>query len=162
MKRHVALQDYSRDHHFLLLQAREIRWFVEGSEHAAPFDQLLARFLRAWEEEIVPHLREEEEVLLPFYGRHPDASQADLQRVLGEHEWLRAQVARLEAEGTPADLLPLLAQVGERLHDHVRFEERTLFARLQRLFSEQELEALLAQCVAYRQRHRPDAIGPRG
>ncbi|MDQ4078239.1 MAG: hemerythrin domain-containing protein [Chloroflexota bacterium] len=162
MKRHPALQDYSRDHHFLLLQTREIRWFFDESRHAAQLEQLSAGFLSAWRRDIGPHLQEEEAVLLPFYAQHDAADEAYLQRVYSEHAWLRENVLafqeRLEQD---EDFLELLGQIGHRLHDHVRFEERVLFQHMQSLLSDAELADLDARSRAYRERHRPEAIGPR-
>ncbi len=161
MKRHPALQDYSRDHHLLLLQAREIRWCAVASPHASPIERVVSHFLAAWEAEIVPHLHEEEQVLLPFYAQHAGAVQGYLSQIYEAHAWLRARVSELAAQTARDEVGPLLGQIGQRLHEHVRFEERTFFPHLQALFSEQAMQTLAAQRLAYRQQHRPHAIGAR-
>lgn len=162
MKRHPALQDYSRDHHRLLLQARAIRWVVEGSEHAAPLEEVILGFVDGWQHEIVPHLREEERVLLPFL-RQAGIGRAQLARLLGDHARLRARVAFFrQARHLPGGaLLPLLGRIGQQLHDHVRWEERELFQQLQARAQASALHELAEQTRRYREQHRPRAIGPR-
>lgn len=160
MKRHQALQDYSRDHHHLLLQARAIRWCTTGNRHAAPQGEVIAGLLSAWPREIAPHLAEEEALLVPFYATLPGARVEYLARIEREHAWLRAALAQL-GKMEPIDETRL-ARFGQRLHDHVRWEERVWFQQLQQAASAPQLARLAEQVCAYRQEHRPHAIGPRG
>lgn len=164
MKRHIALQDLSRDHHRLLLQAREIRWCLGGDERAAALEAVVATFLREWEQVAIPHLQEEEEVLLPLYARYAGSEQEDrLQRITADHAWLRDRVAELMDQGSQhQDTKRLLGHIGRRLHDHVRFEERVVFQHVQAVFSEAELTMLHERSLAFRSEWRSsEAIGPR-
>lgn len=165
MKRHQALQDYSRDHHFFLLEAREIRWALEGSEHGRPARHVVRSFLDFWHDDGLLHLREEEEVLLPCYAElAPSQTQQDhIERVLDEHRRLRRRVATLKQRvETGAPFEALLGRVGERLHDHVRFEERTVFEHLQEVLADEELAIIGEASRQFRLEHRSAAaIGPR-
>lgn len=166
MKRHEALQDYSRDHHFLLLEAREIRWSLEGSEHGRPPRDVVRSFLQFWQHDGLIHLREEEEILIPRYRTHTSSTTADehVTRILDEHAHLRANATALQERiEQEAPFEELLARIGRRVHDHVRFEERTVFQHIQRVLSEEQLTELATASREFRVAHRsPAAIGPRG
>ncbi len=114
MKRHAALVNLSREHHHGLVLAgrcvrRQTSWAAVAEVFAA---------------ELEPHFRIEEERLLPLLGEDPVVA-----RTLEDHAALRAQLA---AEGS-------LVTFGERLRDHIRFEERELFERAQDLLSDAQL-----------------------
>jgi hemerythrin-like domain-containing protein len=144
MKRHPALQELSRDHHRFLIQARQIRWWAAGDPRAPVLAVVLSDFLQCWEQEVVAHFGVEEAMLFPFVGPVlSENSNGLVPRLLAEHEWLRGNVAALQAQleqgVSPQELLGAL---GRRLHDHVRFEERVFFPRLQVLLTEGQLVEL--------------------
>ena len=164
MRRHHALQDLSRDHHHFLLQSRQIGWYMKGDHRAPSFSRVLYEFLYTWQHEIIPHLEEEEELLLPHYAAYPSQKQADYQKqIKGDHQWLRGQVVELRRRMAGADepYVELLGQIGQRLHDHVRFEERVVFQHLQEIMPADALAKIGTASLAFRQTTRPDAIGPR-
>lgn len=164
MKRHEALQDYSRDHHFFLLEAREIRWSLEGSEHGRPARHVVRSFLQFWEHDGLIHLREEE-VLLPNYRTHTSSTVAEehITRIHDEHAWLRTNVAILRQHvEQEAPFKDVLKKIGRRMHDHIRFEERTVFQHMQQVLSDEALSDLGTASREFRLAHRsPAAIGPR-
>ncbi len=150
MKRHPALQNLSRAHHLLLLQARQIRWYATGDHRAPSFHVILTDFLHTWDETGAPHLRQEEAVLLPFYSRFPSAEQRQHEhRALQEHQWLRDKVAALQQP--EANQQALMAEIGAALHDHIRFEERVLFQHIQALLPEPAMQDLHAQLQTFRE-----------
>lgn len=165
MKRHEALQDYSRDHHFFLLKAREIRWSLEGSEHGRPARHVVRSFLQFWEHDGLVHLREEEEILLPHYRTHASSSatRRHITRIRDEHTWLRAKVETLRRNiEREASFEDVLEEIGRRVHDHVRFEERTVFQHMQQVLTDEQLSNLASASREFRLAHRsPAAIGPR-
>jgi hypothetical protein len=153
LKRHPALQDLSREHQLCLIQAREIRWHVEGNRWASPLPAVVAEFQDFWHKTALRHFEEEEQVLLPLYGRHVDLDQdPGAQEMLADHAWLRANVARLEQrldEGQPLEAL--LEEIGQRLYDHVRFEERELFEEIQQRMPESALIEYQRRASAFRE-----------
>ncbi|MCS6843260.1 MAG: hemerythrin domain-containing protein [Caldilineales bacterium] len=165
LKRHPALQDLSRDHQLILLEARGLRWAAQGDRRGQAAAQAAAAFLRFWRSIGELHLREEEEVLLPLCRPHlSPADEGLVARWLADHAWLREASAALE-QSPPADnrLAAALEALSRRLHDHVRWEERTLFARVQEALSAEEMDRLAAQSQAFRLRWRgPSAVGPAG
>lgn len=123
MKRHEALQPFSRDHHHGLVLARRL----SAGATALP------AFLQAWDAELKEHLDDEERLLAAVC---PPALR---ERMHGDHQVLRklAQAARRGAL-TDEDARHL----GARLNDHIRWEERTLFPRIEKTADPQTLETL--------------------
>ena len=163
MKRHAALQDLSRDHLFALRLAHRI-YQAERGFHGAPTLQEAGRALVAsYEEDLIWHFREEEEVLLPVLARHfPITSREEVRCMLDDHAWLRDALARMGRAGEK-DVLDedLVVAAGKRLHDHVRLEERRLFVLMQELLDDDELEEIRSGSEAFRRRFRSEeVIGP--
>jgi hypothetical protein len=165
LKRHPALQDLSRDHQRILLHARDMRGALAGDRRAQPLAHAAREFTRFWQKEGILHVQEEEEVLLAAYGqRVPLLEDAAVQRVLVDHAWLHQAVAELlhflQAGG---DHSSLLGDIAQRLHDHVRLEERVLFEGVQQALDEEQLDQLGIQSMAFRVRWRgAGAVGPLG
>jgi hemerythrin-like domain-containing protein len=149
VKRHPVLQELSREHHLLLLQARQVRWYAEGDHRAPAFEVMLNQFLQEWEAVAVPHLQAEEQVLLPFLAHLPLWEQQYEERIREEHGWLRRRVAELRGVDEAAQR-DLLVEVGLGLHDHIRFEERVFFQQLQQALSEADFAELEARFRAFR------------
>lgn len=121
MKRSEALASLSRDHHTALVHALQLRRATD-SDVAATAAVFLAFLLG----EGGRHFELEESVLLPEL---PGAAAPLGDRVLEEHARIRAGAAEL---GATLDL-GAAHVLGELLADHVRFEERELFAVLEAL-----------------------------
>jgi len=130
MKRSAALTSLSHDHHHALDVARRLR--RAGPEE---LDAARASLLEFWEPRGRRHFEIEERVLLTAIDDSDTEWHAAARRVRDEHRRIREQVASLDG---PDDARAL----GELLHDHVRFEERQLFALLQARLSEPELARL--------------------
>jgi hemerythrin-like domain-containing protein len=131
MKRHVSLQPLSRDHYGGLVQAKHLTEAAdEGPDERAA---AIAEFTRAWQTEISDHFEVEERLLLPWLGDEA----AEAARLREEHGALRALAQAVSV--TEPDTLRTL---GNRLHDHIRWEERELFPLLERTLSEEQLRAL--------------------
>lgn len=163
MERHTALQDLSRDHHHGLVQAKALSQAAQGEGEADP-RTVARRFVSFWDEELAAHFTEEEHVLLPIYQRHVDLTEDELvARMLTEHAWFRDAVPALRrALEEKAPVREQLAALGERLHDHARFEDRELFPRIEATLSEEELGEVHERSKAFRREHRSEAaIGPR-
>jgi hypothetical protein len=135
VKRSEALASLSRDHHQALFVAQKLR--RAGADDA---DEVRRRFLEFWGSHGREHFRLEEEILLPGYAAHGDAHHPLVLQVLGDHVEIRLLAKRLAADtGADPAALHLL---GERLHDHVRLEERRLFPLIEEALPADELAAL--------------------
>jgi hemerythrin superfamily protein len=136
LKRDSALVPLSRDHQFVLLQARALRR-AASSDDPREVRAASEAYLTFFREELLPHATDEEEVVLPR-TRHLDPE--GVERIVTEHREIGDQFRRLEAAvDAGEDARPLLAEIASLLDDHVRFEERSFFMRVQ--------EALLPEAL---------------
>lgn len=131
MKRSAALQTLSREHHNALVLAQRIAVAAAAAEEDAVL-LLMAAVPAVFECEIDPHFRVEEETLLP---RMEAAGQINLVRhTEKDHRLLRALAQRISAGDRSA-----LEPFGLALKEHVRFEERELFAAAERVLAAEPL-----------------------
>lgn len=137
MKRDEALTGLSRDHHQALARALKLKRADESSAAEA-----LRDMVEFFDAHGALHFRVEEEVLLPGYVRDASADPNDEQivRVLTDHVWIRARIAALREEDAPS--AAELRELGQRLDDHVRHEERVLFPAIEQALSADQLAAL--------------------
>lgn len=123
MQRSPALVELSREHHQALKLARDARLAAESGQDSA-IAQNAQNIIRVYHDELETHFQIEEHDLLPILAQ---AGAADLvQRTLAEHTKLRELIQQLQQPNAAC-----LAHFGELMHNHVRFEERELFAAAQ-------------------------------
>src|SRR5690606_29825321 len=129
IKRHKALQSFSRQHHYGLLFSWKLR---KGfSKNIAP--ERLYKFAKwFFEHEIKPHFQEEEKYIFPLL----DAKNELRIRALREHR--RIERLFMDAE-RPEKSLNLLE---EELDAHIRFEERILFNEIQKVATDAQLQKI--------------------
>jgi iron-sulfur cluster repair protein YtfE (RIC family) len=77
---------------------------------------------------------------MPAYARHRPADEPAAVRVLIEHVDLRRRAAELEAGESPS--LTDVHELGERLEQHIRHEERVLFPAIDAALPNAELSGL--------------------
>jgi hypothetical protein len=136
VKRSEALAGLSRDHHGALFVAMKLR-----RADAATIGEALTSFEAYWERTGDHHFDEEERVLI---GALPDDSPGwtdACARMVAEHVDLRARGAALPSLSGD-EQLTAAHELGERLSDHVRFEERELFVMLEERLDDEALQAL--------------------
>jgi hypothetical protein len=133
MKRSESLKGLSHEHHHALFIAKRLR--DEGGA-------ALEAFLEFWRTEGRIHFWIEEDVLLPGSGLAGPGEDPEVARLLDDHLAIRRRVASL-LEGEASD--EALAELGQALTDHVRFEERELFPRIEAALPPDELERLGAK-----------------
>jgi len=117
--RQGVLRALSREHHQALVLGRDCKRATDAGLAA-----LRARIAAHHREVLVAHFAAEEALL----RRHVVAVPVALQeRTCADHAWLRARAQALPPTAAA------VAEYGQRLTDHVRFEERVLWPVLQRL-----------------------------
>lgn len=134
MKRHESLRPLSRDHHHGLVEARAVRWAL--SKRAGTPDSARVSFLHMWDERLRAHFAAEEELLLPLIADPTDAA-----RLRGDHEKIRALVERVRGD------VSVLGALAHELELHIRWEERTLFPRIEGTADEARLAIVAAELV---------------
>jgi hemerythrin-like domain-containing protein len=134
LKRSEALAPLSHDHHRALDAALRLR-----RADAAGLDEAVAHFAGFWTHGQA-HFAIEERLILPALPADAEWT-AGIERVAREHATIRRLAAALLAPGHAPG--PRIAnELGELLNEHVRFEERQLFALLEERLSDEELAAL--------------------
>jgi iron-sulfur cluster repair protein YtfE (RIC family) len=129
IKRHLALQEYSKDHHQALLLCWKIQvGFSKGI--AAERIKVYADWF--YENHILEHFQKEEKYMFPVLGsEHKLIVQA-----LEEHKILLALFT------DTAQIEDSLKQIQTLLKAHIRFEEQILFNEIQSAATPQELEKI--------------------
>lgn len=138
-KRDAALIPLSHDHHQALFLAQRMRRATETG-----VAEVVADALEYWRGHGADHFRIEEDLLLPALARHVPADDERIVRVLVDHVWIRERFERLEAGARPDEL----GELGQRLDDHVRHEERVVFPLIEAELGSDELAALGARVEA--------------
>ena len=140
VRRLAALAPFSEVHQQELVHARRL---VRATD-AAPEERLAAAgaYVQTFFAQTVEHFRREEEELFPLYALHA-GSTPTLERVLAEHMQLQGLVRALRTHLAAGEAAPdELRALGRLLSEHVRIEERELFAEIQRVVPAAELERL--------------------
>lgn len=128
----------SRDRHEGLVVARCLRAASAETAEAA-----LARFDAYFCTRGARHFELEERVLLPALEAFPEGIRLAW-RLRDGHRWVRLLSRRTRR---PAEIAERARDLGDVLHDHLRFEARVVFPFLEETLSSHELEALCAVVV---------------
>jgi iron-sulfur cluster repair protein YtfE (RIC family) len=129
IKRHEALQPWSRDHHHGLL----LSWKIKKG-FALGIDPLRIKKYTNWfwSTHLKPHFVTEEDYIFPILGsENPMVKQA-----LQEHQKLKTLFESRE------NVSQTLSEIEYLINDHIRFEERVLFNAIQEVANKAELELL--------------------
>lgn len=132
IKRHHALQPLSRDHLIALLHSYRLVQSAAGHPRFE-LQKSIADFNAAWKDEIATHFAHEERLFLSL-----TVSEASLHRLFEDHAALRELVLQLHFSPT-ADAAKAL---GQRLEEHVRWEEHELFPEIEEHWTPQQLQEL--------------------
>ena len=129
LKRHIALQPVSREHHHGLLLAWKIR---EGIKKKTDLVRIKKYTNWFWVTHLKPHFEFEEKYLFPVLAKGHNLTAL----ALSQHRALESQFT--SETFNEASLLEL----EHHLVEHIRFEERVLFQKIQEMASIENLEAI--------------------
>ena len=120
LKRHKALVQYSKEHHFGLLLGWKIR---QGANKNVSPERITNYIVAACKGEIMPHFDNEEEHLFVLL------EQSDPLRlqVEEEHAVIRKKLKEIEAGTTIEELIAF----SKLMDAHIRFEEKVLFPHIE-------------------------------
>jgi len=133
LKRHPALQDYSREHHFELLLVWKIR---EGLRKNISPERIIDYCINHYNEVASLHMAKEEKYILI---KLPE-NDKDRIKILNEHKAIKDSVKKLTKNSL--DKNKLLSKFADNLEKHVRYEERTFFPKLQNKFSDEIIKSM--------------------
>lgn len=129
LKRHPALQPWSREHHYGLL----LSWKIKRGFALNVDPQRIKDYCDwFWKYHLQPHFETEENHLFPILGHENHL----IEQALDDHGQLKAMFEQTEAD------TDTLSQIESLLNDNIRFEERVLFNAIQDVATKSELERL--------------------
>lgn len=141
--RHKSIIGLSHDHHHGLVLAQLIK------KNAPQYQNLpndtegkISYTINAYEKELLPHFKKEEEYLFPVVKGKTEKTDKLIDELLDEHKIITNLVLRLQSDN---DKEELLYELGNILTNHIRKEERELFAMLEDILTEEELNVLATQ-----------------
>jgi hemerythrin-like domain-containing protein len=146
LKRHPALQPFSREHLTGLFHSHQLMWLSNGRARADLLTTV-ASFKKAWDDEIALHFAEEERLFADL----PVAAES-LARLRLEHDAIRALTTTLFAAKEEDKALCL--RFGQMLTDHIRWEERHFYPEIEQALSEDGLAALAEETRQIDERHK--------
>ena len=126
LKRHKALQPFSREHHHGLLLSWKIR---SGISKNVELERIKTYADWFFENQLVPHFELEEKYIFPLL----DSDHELIKRALAEHR----RLTRLFAD--TQNIEKSLHKIEEELEQHIRFEERILFPEIQKNATDEQL-----------------------
>ncbi|CAN5534110.1 hypothetical protein BH11BAC2_BH11BAC2_16580 [soil metagenome] len=129
IKRHIALQPISHDHHFGLLVCWKIKTGLSKAVEPARI-KIFCNFF--YEIHLNNHFIQEEKYIFPVLGEADEL----IKRALDEHYLLRQL---FEVQGCSIQNLNL---VEKHLEEHIRFEERELFYKIEAVATEEQLQRI--------------------
>lgn len=129
IKRHIALQPLSREHHQGLLLSWKIREGLKRNIEPKRIKKYVDWF---WENHLQEHFEFEEAYLFPILGRADNM----VKRAKKEHRRLKRLFNSQERVGINLSLIE------EELVAHIRFEERVLFNEIQKIADKEQLALL--------------------
>lgn len=129
LKRIEELKPISRDHHFSLLLCWKIK--TAFSKQISP-DRVKRYVDWFYQEHILEHFELEENYVFPVLGKESEL----VLRALQDHKRLKVL---FEQDGA---LIKNLRSIENELEQHIRFEERVLFEKIQEVASEKELKTI--------------------
>lgn len=143
MKRHEGIVKLSRDHHQGLLFCWKIR---QGIKLNIPVERMIPYVPYFWEHHLLQHFSEEEEIL--FVGINDDL----IKKALLDHH----EIKELMQPGATITTVEKLNEIADKVDQHIRFEERTLFPHLEKVLTEEVLESIGNKLSLQHQNHAKD------
>lgn len=131
IKRSKELAPLSREHHDGLLFVWKIK---QGLANGTALETLCNYTRWFWSNHIKPHFKDEEKVLVKFLPADNDL----VQQMFKEHALIRDLIISLD-KIPDAGSLQLLANL---INDHIRFEERQLFAYAEENLTTEQLDEI--------------------
>ena len=112
-----------------------------------------------WARGLLPRFRTENECLLARLVRHVDQEDELIRRTQRDHLSMEALVATMREAVVVEQRRDALAEFGDSLRDHIRWEEDVLFSETERLLGRSEMTAL-AEEIDGRQPEQPVEVPP--
>jgi iron-sulfur cluster repair protein YtfE (RIC family) len=143
MKRHIALQPLTRDHHQGLILAQMIKKGAPQYRGMPADPEGKTEYtLSFYKTDLSKHFKEEEEILFPFVKAKDESLDLLIDEIISEHRKIETLVNSLKTKNNSEQILD---ELGKLLESHIRKEERNLFTEIEKILSEDELKILIAK-----------------
>ncbi len=138
MKRIEQLLKLSREHHGSLVMAKKISNIAENGTDEERLEAI-ETIKKYYDDELEVHFQHEERTIFaPIFSDYKEhIGIATI--LLKEHGQIRVLIPKLNQETAKEGL----ATFGKVLKDHTRMEERELFPIIEKLFTNEQLDAIL-------------------
>lgn len=131
-KRHTALKPLSREHHHGLLLCWKIRTGIKKEIETLRIWSYVSWF---YDNHLAQHFETEEKYIYPVLGSDNEF----IKKAVSEHR----KIKHLIQEATKSyKNLNLIAEI---IENHIRFEERSLFHKIQAIATEEQLQQINSQ-----------------
>jgi hemerythrin-like domain-containing protein len=137
VRRDEHIVKLSREHHFSLLFCWKIR---QGLKHGIATDRIQPYIPYFWQHHMQPHFIEEETIL--FAPLKDDK----VQRAIDEHRQIEQLIKIITDTAKPT--IEQLSSLADRVDNHIRYEERTLFPHLEEVLTPEQLSSIGKQLDA--------------
>jgi hemerythrin-like domain-containing protein len=134
IKRSEQLISLSREHHDALLFIWKIRQGLKNETAVSIISDFINWF---WQNHLVEHFRQEEEILIPYLSNSDKLSV----QMLKEHALIKSEMRKEFNKNS-------IAAFADILDKHVRFEERELFPHIEKTVSTDQLNKIGEQLNA--------------
>jgi len=128
IKRNIALQPISREHHFGLLLCWKIRTGFKYDIEPIRIWDYVQWF---YEKHLIPHFEFEEKHIFPLLG--------DLDSLVDQALYDHQELHKLCKQECSTEVL---SEIESKLEAHIRFEERVLFNKLQDTIDQSKLDTI--------------------
>lgn len=132
IKRAESLKPLSRDHHHGLLFSWKINTGIKNNVEVSRIKTYADWFYKKY---LIPHFEVEEKYVFPILGNENDL----IKQVIAEHRRLQRLFESTAAEFQKNSML-----IADELTNHIRFEERVLFAEIQKIATAKQLLSIEA------------------
>lgn len=151
MQRDPRLIRLSREHHHALVMALRIERELPDADIGG-MKALYGDLIRFWSAGLLPHFNTENDCMLARLAKRSDPGLQHAGRLQRDHREMEDLVEEMRVARTPDDRRVALERFGNRLREHIRWEERELFNWMQRELDEEDLDAI----GAYVEQHLPE------
>jgi iron-sulfur cluster repair protein YtfE (RIC family) len=141
MKRDKNLHSLSWGHQHGLAFAHRLQSVLKGKKSGS-LQPFIDEVLTFWRNELHPHFLAEEEILFPAVRKTGGSCNVEIKQTLNEHIQMAGLIQMMTQPGTSDEIRNLLLQFSSLLNQHIRFEERTLFPKIEKTVPESEMNIL--------------------
>ncbi|MCF8260153.1 MAG: hemerythrin domain-containing protein [Melioribacteraceae bacterium] len=145
MRRSKTLIPLSHDHHHGLRLAALLKNIDIIYENLPNDTRGKIEYTKdAWENELNIHFENEEQILFPAVKGKNKEIDSLIDELLVEHVEIKTAIADLNNN---SDAENQLIDLGNKIENHIRKEERILFDKIQEQFSESELKKIVGEII---------------